>query len=225
MIHLGKMVLRQKRQINGLSIVLTGNLNPVIIQPAWLAYKGLILEEESRKAKVGLIHNELVKYELDWFQLQITKNRFEIRTFQEPYFQPLRDLTVGIFRSLSETPLTSLGINHMRHFTVEENEYFNLGNKIAPLRQWQGLLGEPRLLSCEFLQTVRVQGLGVVRVRIEPSDMLKAGQSFMLNINNHFDGGAQVNQRSLLENLGGDWSESFAFADRAESTIEQILNS
>jgi hypothetical protein len=44
------------------SIVLVGNFNPAIFQPAWLAAKGLIRESEASAAVVEVIHPELAQY-------------------------------------------------------------------------------------------------------------------------------------------------------------------
>ena len=51
-------------EIETFSIVFVGDFNPVILQPFWLANKGLIRESEATNAKVEVIHNEVVKFEL-----------------------------------------------------------------------------------------------------------------------------------------------------------------
>jgi hypothetical protein len=101
------MLFKESLQIKTMSIVLIGDFNPVIIQPFWLASRKLIREQEAQNAHVEIIHNELVKFELDWVSIEITKNRFEAKSSQEPYFDPMRDLCVGIFEFLRETPIKS----------------------------------------------------------------------------------------------------------------------
>jgi hypothetical protein len=109
-------------QKESLSIVFLGEFNPVILQPFWLLNKGLIREEEAKNAKVGVIHNEIVKYELDWVGIEISKQRCEFKTTKSPYFYPMRDLAISVFKILRETPLKALGINHIFDFQLPSAE-------------------------------------------------------------------------------------------------------
>ncbi len=53
-----------------LSIVFVGDFNPAIIQPYWLANKKLIREQEAENAKVGILHNEITKFNIDWATIE-----------------------------------------------------------------------------------------------------------------------------------------------------------
>ena len=130
-------MLIDKRQIYSLSIVALGDFNPIILQPYWLVHKGLVGEQEANEAKVDLIHQEVVNFSLPWVSFSIQKNRFELKTSQEP-FESLRDLYSGIFKFLPETPIKRIGINHIMHFQVrDKEEMFNIGNVLAPLKNWE----------------------------------------------------------------------------------------
>jgi len=107
-------MLNNYLQIHTASVVFVGEFNPVIIQPFWLANKKLIRDQEAQDAKVEIIHNEIVKFEIDWARFEITKDRFEIRTSQEPYFEPMRDLVISIFEILKETPISALVSNNLK---------------------------------------------------------------------------------------------------------------
>lgn len=219
------MILKENRQINELVLIFVGSFNPVIIQPFWLAHKGLIREEEGENAKVEVIHNELVKFDLDWLKVQVTRARLELRTTQEPYFEPLKDLAIGIVKILSETPIDSFGINHIRHYILEsDQQYYNFGNKIAPLGNWSTIMKDPRLLTLEILMNKTENGS--VRLRVQPSDSLKNSKnSIMTNINDHYssDGVGSKRNDNLLKLLADNWQKSFAFANEAEENIQKLI--
>jgi hypothetical protein len=222
------MVLKENRQINELVIIFVGNFNPVIIQPFWLTYKNLIREEEGLNAKVEVIHNELVKFEIGgWLNIQVTKARLELRTTQEPYFEPLKDLAIDIIKILNETPLDSFGLNHIRHYILEsDKQYFDFGNKIAPLNNWNFIMKDPRLLTLELLMNKPENGS--VRIRVQPSDSLKnTKNAIMTNINDHFtiDIVGPKRNDQLLKLLTDKWRDSFTLADEAELNIEKIIKS
>lgn len=220
------MILSENRQINELILIFVGKFNPAIISPYWLVYHKLIREEEGKNAKVEVIHNELVKFEIDWLKIQVSKDRFEFKSTQESYFEPLKDLAVSIFKILNQTPLESFGINHLRHYTLDTaKEYYEFGNKLAPLAPWKKTMKDPKVLSLELLD---LKENGSRRVRIQPSDSLKNTQNaFMININDHFETDLPNPQKNdkLISFLIESWASSFAFADEIESHIEGVLKS
>jgi hypothetical protein len=215
-------MLSENRQINMLSIVVIGDFNPVIIQPFWLLSKKLIKEEEAETAKVDLIHNELVQFHIkDWLYLQVTREKLEVKTTQEPYFDAVRDLVVSIFTYLKETPLRAFGINHSRHYTIDEKRYYDLGDKIAPLSNWNKLLKNPEVLSVEILQKGETNRPGgEIRIQIRPSDSIKKRFTFMTNVNDH----SVVNEARLLVTLlKENWQNSFKIADDVETNMEKLI--
>jgi len=218
-------MLSENRHAYIFSIVFVGDFNPVIIQPYWLRSKGLIKEEEAENAKVEVIHNELVRFSIDWASLQITRDRFELRTSQQPYFEPLKDLGTSVFEILRETPLRAVGINHLRHYTLTEKEYKELGNTLAPFKNWEGVLKSPALLSLEMIQ--QEEEGRAVRVRIQPSDTLRAPYSFMININEHIrlhqgfeEKGSTI---QIINALKAKWRSSFINADGIENRIDKLI--
>jgi hypothetical protein len=216
-------MLSNNRQISTLVIVLIGDFNPVIIQPFWLLAKRLIKEEEANNATVEVIHNELVKFQIDWFMVQITRDRFEIRTNQEPYFEPLRDLAISIFEILRETPIRALGLNHIRHYILEQKEYRELGNTLAPFDNW-AIFKRPELLTLEMLE--KDDKGNYVRVRVQPSDTIKQSFSLMVNVNDHIsvsEDGIRKASGSVGQVLSGRWKDSFLIADTIESNIDKVI--
>ena len=138
-----------------LVIVVVGNFNPSIIQPFWLANKKLIRENEAQNAEVNVVHNEITQFNIGWAHFEITPQKFQISTSQEPYFEPIRDLVIEIFKILKETPIKHFGINHMRYFDLRDKErYYNFGNKLVPLNNWNEFLNNPRLLSLTITERI-----------------------------------------------------------------------
>jgi hypothetical protein len=215
-------MLKDHQQIRIVSIVFIGDFNPVIVQPYWLASKKLIKDKEAEDINVELIHNELNRFDLGWASIEITKKRFEIRTSKEPYFEPIKDLILSIFSLLPETPIESLGINHIFHFALpDKTRYYEFGNKLAPLSKWEGVLHEPRVLQFEITEQQRIDKLpGYLRVKVNPSDQkLQFGVS--ININDHYslDQGETGRQGELIARLRDNWSNSFS---RADEIIERL---
>jgi hypothetical protein len=219
-------MLKDHLQVRSLSLVFIGDFNPVIVQPFWLSSKKLIKEQEAQDTKVELIHNELVKYDLGWATVEITKKRFELRTSKEPYFEPLKDLMISIFSILSETPLEAMGINHIMHFALpDEDKYYEFGNKLAPLNIWNGVINDPRVLLFEIYEEKRKDGLpGYVRIRVQPSDQ-KIQYGVSININDHYMLGANENGRKgeIVKCLKNNWNSSYKRADLIIEELEKKI--
>src|SRR5437867_1304432 len=98
-------------EIEGVSIVLRGNFNPSIFQPAWLASHSLLRRQEADAAKINVIHPELTSFTAEWLILEVTKDRFGAATIHQAHAEPLRDLVLGVFTLLEHTPFTKMGMN------------------------------------------------------------------------------------------------------------------
>ena len=197
-----------------LAIIILGNFNPSIFQPFWLAKKKLITEEEAQDAKVDIIHNELVVFSLGWAKIDVRLDRFEISTNSEPYFSVLKDLVVGIFFYLKETPAKAIGINYVFKLGLQdEKRYYDFGNKVAPLSNWD-FMNDSRLTSIEVLERERSDGApGHYRIRIESDQSVKFGVSVLMN--DHFDlkHTSKENSSEILQVIETKWLESAKKAD------------
>lgn len=205
-------------EIKNLSIVLVGNFNPSIVQPHWLANKGLIREEEANEAKIDLIHNEYACFNLGWAKLEVWLDKFAISTTQEPYFEIIRDLCVGIFSVLKETPVKAIGINNTFHLRpLSKQQYTEIGNKLAPLANWD-FLSNPRVLTIEMLDNEIEGRSGFRRIIIQPSDKLT--DTIMFNINDHYNFEDKTTIDNQLNNLfNKHWHSSL---DEAERIVQEL---
>ena len=205
-----------------LSLVFIGEFTPIIITPAWLALKGLIREEESENAKVSMIHNSLVEYELDWVSLTITQNRCEIKTFKTPYFDALRDLASSIFVILKETPIYFLGLNHVFELIMpNEDVYYKFGAQLTNLNFWDDELSDPRIINLEIFEKIRKDKMnGSYKVRISPSETnIKFGIS--ITVNDHLDVNGITENASEL--LVSHWENSLSRSQKVTSKFLKNL--
>ncbi|MGH7802265.1 MAG: hypothetical protein ACREOW_16845 [Thermodesulfobacteriota bacterium] len=134
-------MVQENPKIQGLSIVLVGDFNPKIFQPAWFGMEGLIRKNEVETADIQIIHSDVVAFNVkDWLSFNVTRERLSAETAQEAYYEILRDLIVGTFKILRHTPIKMMGINHTRHFLMDsEQEWHKFGDKLAPKEYWKSL--------------------------------------------------------------------------------------
>jgi len=136
-----------------LTLVLTGNFNPSILQPRWMAVIGLLGGEEAEAAKVTVIAQDAAIFEVgDWLGIQVTPERFQA---MGPFSHALkiRDLVAGLFLVLEHTPVTQVGINRAMHFRLPDKAARDaLGEKFAPPGAWPAPFGKAKVAS------LRMQG-------------------------------------------------------------------
>lgn len=199
-----------KYKIVELSIVLVGDFNPSIFHPSWLAQKELIKETEAENAEVDIISKNASVFGVDSASFEITPSRFQIKSSQEPYFEALRDLAFSIFKILNETPIRSMGINHIYHYQLNEKTYINVGKNLCPFDRWKGVLEVPRVLKLDMYQHDRNDEFqGSLRVILSPSEKLdKFG--FKINVNDHYENtSTSPNGEDLIKILSNRWNKSY----------------
>lgn len=213
-------------EVESLSVIIIGDFNPVIFQPYWLAKKELIREEEAANAKVEIISNEFVRYELsDWLNFQITRNQCIFRTRKEPYFDPLKDLIISIFKILKETPIKAIGINNTYDLSLKTQEnYYKFGNCLTPLSFWNEDLNDPRLLSLDIVENNRKETPNAKRrVGVRPSS-LSINFGVAINVNNHYEVSENTSSLELLEIIENNWDNSFIESKKLIETLLSKIN-
>lgn len=210
------------------SIVLLGNFNPKIFQPAWFASEGLLKQQEADEATIEIIHSTLVIFQADWLRLEVTQDRFNARTSLEPYDRVLRDLVLGTFSLLQYTPIMQMGINRQMHFQVDSTEtWHKAGNTLAPKEIWEGVLTQPGMLSVQMRESERVDGFkGNINVKIEPSTRVHPGIFF--TVNDHIerkDSESSEGAREIMDILGSHWETSYKrSAEIITTMLERIAS-
>lgn len=211
-------------EVSQLSLVFVGNFNPSIIHPSWLVQKELIKESEGESAETKIVHERISKFSLKMTNFEVTENRFQIKTSDESFFDPARDLMASIFKILNETPVSALGINHIFHYEVNEEKYLEVGKKLVPFDNWKDILERPRVMGLELQDRKRDDDYdGYIRFKVTPSDLLDLGIS--LNINDHFNRqGDNTNTEDFVNLLIDNWDHSLEKAKQMVNNFWNNLN-
>lgn len=123
---------------DGVSIVLLGSFNPGIFHPAWFQKEELLPEIEAEAAKIEVISNDIAIFTVAWLRIEAIGDRFVAKTMDESKFGPLRDLVVGMFRLLEQTPITTIGMNREISFELSSDEQWHaVGHALAPKPIWE----------------------------------------------------------------------------------------
>lgn len=208
-------------KIEGTNIVLIGDFNPKIFQPAWFAAQELIRNEEAEDAKIDIIHSAFVSFSLEWLRMDVHQNRFFAATHQKPFYNPLRDLVVGTFRILTHTPVRMLGINCDFHFPIgSEQDWHAVGDRLAPKEMWRGILEKPGMKSLSMEGHRPNQFIGKITVKVEPSQKIEYG--VYININDHYeikDQETSMGCEEIIDILESSWDESIAGSEEIAKRI------
>ena len=210
----GKMANQLMKQ--GFSIVMLGQFNPIICQPQWFSAHKLLRQQEADAAKINVIHPDVAIFEAEWVQLHVTRNRYQLSTYQPPFFPALSDLALGTFSILEHTPIWMLGINSDYHYRFDStDEWHAFGNAMAPKPRWDGLLKKPGMLSLEMKGERGDGPRGYIRVRVEPSAEYNPG--VYISVNDHFES-AQLPDKAIgcseiMGILASEWKRSQAMTE------------
>jgi len=213
--------MTEKPEIQGMSIVLLGDFNPKIFQPAWFAAENLIRSSEAEAVNIEIINPEIAIFNLDWLQVQITRDRCAISTAQEPYYEIVRDLCLGTFKLLKHTPIRVMGINWRAHFRMRSIEdWHNLGHKLAPKDLWNTILKEPGMQSLK-IQGTREDGYkGHLRITTEPS--VKVSPGVYIQVNDHYQADDPIiGSDKIINILEASYNQS---KRKADEIIHAVLN-
>ncbi len=189
--------MRIEPEIDGAAVVLVGNFNPTIFTPAWFALHGLLPEDAADNADLTVAHQQVVMFNVDWFRLEVTADRFHVETTQAPHIR-IHDLVVRVFKEhLHHTPLTAFGINRNVHFQVESPAIRDhLGRTLAPVEPWGhwgrelGLDDEHGGMTSLTMTQIDPEGRpagGRINVTVEPSQRVGKGRTGVyVGINDHY---------------------------------------
>lgn len=170
------------------AVVVKGAFNPAIFSPSWLLARGLVGETESNDARIELISRELAAFSMDWLTIQVTLDGLQLSTESIDETERLRDVAIGILKSLPHTPLAAMGLNRMVHYEAPDQATLHvIGDRLIPKQDWEGIVRFPATKS------VAVIGIrpdddrfgGTVSIQVEPSTALPLG--VYVAINDHFD--------------------------------------
>ncbi len=203
--------MRPQLVIQGVSIVLRGQFNPAMFHPAWFAAQNLIRQQEAEAAEIKIIHPDAAIFDVEWLQIRITRDRFQASSVQEAYYEALRDVVIGVFTVLNQTPLKGLGINRDFHYGLEaEKNWHAVGDRLAPKQDWDGILDSPGMKNLS-MQGLRPDNyLGYVLVRVQPSEQANFG--IYVEVNDHYelilDPEISTSTNNAVTILADNWKDS-----------------
>lgn len=207
--------------LQGMSIVLLGDFNPKIFQPAWFVAHGLIGEKEAEIADIQIINSDVIFYTMDWLRVQVTRERFQIDTAQEPYYEVLRDLVKGTFTLLAHTPIHSMGINLDYHYRMgSEKEWHDFGDFLAPKSAWASIMNRPGLRNIVMESSRTDKYAGLIRIAVAPSTKVNPGIYF--SVNDHYeisDKKKAIGCDEIMNIFNDAWDKSLNFAKTVPNNL------
>ncbi len=214
-------------ELEGASIVLRGTFSPYLFQPAWFARHQLLRDSEVEKPDSLVVTNDVTTFECGWLRVEVTSDRFTVHSLDGSNLEPLRDLVIGTFTLLEQTPFYQMGLNRYFHFRMlSEDEWHLIGDTLVPKALWQSLFEGRvgmRVLSVEGKRpnsTARY-----VRVTVEPSIKVLPHGLF-IQTNEHYQREADdpAGRADLLEILKQTWGDSLAYSKKmSEWIVAQTL--
>lgn len=217
-------VMPPQLETQAVSIVLRGPFSPAIFHPSWFALHELVRRQESEAAKVDIIHPNAAVFTTEWLQINVVNDRFLATTSQESYYEPLRDLVVGVLELLSHTPLRAMGVNRDFHYRLDSEEaWHGVGHGLAPKQHWEHVLKQPGMLSLTVESRRPDEFDGYIRVKVEPSTSVKYG--VYIQVNDHYqlksgDEGGKPGTREATRILAEQWNASM---QRSLTISQQVV--
>ncbi len=198
-------------KIQGTMIVLRGRFKPAMFQPSWFADEKLIRREEAAAAGIRLIHPAAAIFTASWLEVSVDEERFQLSTDQDAFYEPLRDLFIGVLNVVEDIQPKSLGLNHLFHYELPSERAWNrLGHRLVPMKDWEGVLQNPGTLAVH-LQGVRPDRYsGHILVKVERSNKLEHGH--YIEINDHYDLPSdpieKIQRRQVQDLIARNWDVS-----------------
>src|SRR4051794_13817196 len=135
--RIGAQVVESGLAVDGIAVVLRGHFNAAILSPEWLLRQGLISEEDAEAAEIEIISPQRTAFSTSWLVCSVTNDLLAFESTSEPDFERVRDVAVGVLRTLSHTPIAAMGINRQAHFPVDSIERWHyIGDFLSPKDFW-----------------------------------------------------------------------------------------
>jgi len=206
----------------GTTIVLLGSFNPAILQPAWFAARDLLAAADV-DAKSLVLTDNFAAFSTDVVSVFCAQDRCQFAEVgATPTPDVIRDLMLGTFTILKETPVWECGINHAAHISPRVRRWDDVVAQLGDPQKSLILLDEQELRTIE-LRSPRTDGReGDRTVHLQPSGRLEGGAWFSLN--DHIvvyppDDRASIGAAEAMLALDETWDESRALADRVHALV------
>jgi hypothetical protein len=205
------------------AVVLVGRFNPSIFQPAWFEAKDLVAPVDA-ESKNMILMDGYVSYETPQFQLVCTEDRCQFgTTAKTATADVLRDIVVGTFALLPETPLWEFGVNHAAHIPKDVRSWDELAAQLGDPHRTFVLLPNQRLSTVEFGADRDDGRQGRRTILLQPSILLDGG--VYVGFNDHItvvpesERAGNIGARDTITEFQSAWAGA---VDSANSVIAQL---
>ena len=225
--------MRIEPEISGVSIVLVGGFNPAIFTPAWFALHEVLPRRAAESAELQVADNQQLDFSTEWLQVQVTPDRFQAATQQDPHVR-LRDFVIRVFKELLyHTPVRAFGINRDIHFRAPDAAARDrVGRILAPVEPWSKCAELPQLdgdqngmvsLSMRHSEPEGRPPGGFINVKVEPSVRIDDRRlGIYVQVNDHYTIGDNTDHgRAELLGLLEDGFESSI--RRADGIVDHVM--
>jgi hypothetical protein len=174
------------------SFVLRGQFSPEAFHPSWFLKHDLLRTGEVDRASVKIVSPAITQFDADWLKFQVTQDRLIASTLDPVFYEPLRDLVVGVIEVVAHaSPIRLLGMNHHFHFGVDtEEQWHHIGHVLAPKKHWSPLSSGLGLKTLVIEGTREDDLSGYVYGKVEPStrfDKAKGEYGVYIDLNDHVE--------------------------------------
>lgn len=202
-----------------------GSLNPQIFQPEWFARNELIRPVEAGAATIEAVTPEITIFHAEWFDLQVTRDKFQITALEARFDQLLRDLVLGTFTLLRHTPITAVGLNRALQFHWDGAAAWHaFGDALAPKDMWLKVMdGEPKpgLLALTVQGSPKGRPQARLQIRVQPI----AEYGVLISTNEHFPTAAAQDATTAMDVVSKYWTDAQTYSqESARALIEACPN-
>jgi hypothetical protein len=175
------------------NLALFGFLNPRIFLAPWFEHNGILGPEEVKGLETAQMTSTLVNIKADWFDLEVSLNRFLIFG-ADLNSNRMKSLTTSIFNVLAHTPIVGIGVAYETVFAyANREEKQQVMDHLAPLVQWGSIVGENASRTVNIAMPIEDEGY---QMRVDIGESNEEAQLLVSVATEWFDPGEDP--------LGGD---------------------
>lgn len=194
------------------SVVIRGEFDPIRLAPTTLRKQGFLTESEEDSVDIEVVFRDVVKFATDSMLVFATRDKILMRAEGQENEEPLKDIWIGIIRSLSDIVVSKVGLNHDRRYSfAAEQDWHALGNRLAPKAVWGDTLESPGLLAL-VLKSQRPDALdGYIHTKVEPFQNDDVPFGVLVDVNDHFDfadNSDAVGSDEVARFIGDHWRDA-----------------
>lgn len=131
------------------NLVVLGAFNPAIFHTSWFLSNNLISKEDAEDTDLKMVHPEISSMFIGkWLNIEATRERFFVLCDEPHSFPRMRDFVQGCLMLLEHTPVTALGMNFQKVFSIRSQEQLNkIVGKWCFTPHWSEILKSPSFNS------------------------------------------------------------------------------